>query len=173
MQKIILFGSLILVFAQCNSVDLKQSCQGEWSYIVGDTAYCELLINDSIVYTHHYGHLNGQAHPYSISNDTFFLYGNNHTESSPIHYLGTDSFKILGITPSTLKRVKHKNPHNHSLARYYYKLIKFTRNKDIHQLFESNAFPKMLEAKKMFEPNFQQRRSFALYKRPTPKTTRE
>lgn len=162
----ILLGSILIGFVSCRGIDLKETCQGEWSYIVGDTAYCEILITESAVFPYHFRHNNSYSCHYLIQNDTFFLYGNEGVivESSPINYIDKNTFEILGITNSPLKRVVHKDEESTTLADYNYKISRLLANKHIVDVLETDAYPKMELIKSAYEEKFHQRRDFALYK---------
>ena len=163
----IIIGLIAITFVQCNSVELQESCKGEWSYFVGDTAYCELLISDAIVFPYHYKQLNGYSYNYKIENDTFYIYGNREetVEMSPINYLGPDSFQILGITPATLTRIKHEEGSPYSLSTYNYKMSKILKKKDINQLLAERAFSKMNGLVRVFEEEYLERRNRAIYRK--------
>lgn len=154
------------LWVSCTKVDLKEVCRGEWSYIVGDTAYCELLIEGGKVYPYHHNQLNSYAYPYKIEKDTFYIYGNEGTiiEQSPIKYIDPNTFQILGITSSVLQRISYPEAASNSLSKYRYRVFKLTLDKGIVDIYEQDIFEKMEEARKLFDPSFQERRSIALYK---------
>lgn len=156
----VVLGLLLLV--GCNTIDLKKSCQGEWGYMVGDTAYCELLIDAHNVYPYHYKALNSYAYSYEIKEDTFYLYGHQegYIECSPIKYLGKNSFQIMGITPAVLHRLPASK---YSLATYYTSLQKLYQDKSMVELYEQGAFSEAEELKQAFERDFKKRRSSALF----------
>jgi len=162
----IILGSILSSFMSCKGVDLKESCKGEWSYIVGDTAYCEIAIADSTVFPYHYYHNNSYSCRYLIKNDTFFLYGNGGVtiESSPINYIDKNTFEILGITPSPLKRITDQDKTSTTLSQYQYKLGRLVANRHIVDILQEDAYPKMDAIKASYEAGFTQRRDFALYK---------
>jgi len=164
MFKIVILGLTAIVFVGCNSVNLQEACKGEWSYFVNDSSYCELLIGEGIVFPYHYNELNSYSYKYKIENDTFYIYGNKEgvVESSPINYLGKDSFQILAITPSTLKRI---NKSTNSLATYHYKRENLLKNKNINRLIAERTFVEMHELKKVFEEEYQERRRTAIYQK--------
>lgn len=161
------------LFMACAEVDTKEACKGEWSYIVGDTAYCELLIEGGRVFPYHNDELNSYSYPYKIQMDTFYIYGNKGAviEQSPIKYIDENTFQILGITPSVLQRISYTEAAFNSLSKYHYTAYKATLGKTVVEMYEQNAFEEMEDAKGKFEPDFQERRSIALYKRNKEKET--
>ncbi|BDS10336.1 hypothetical protein [Aureispira anguillae] len=166
MSRLIISLLVLSGLGSCQTIDLKETCRGEWGYMVGDTAYCELLIDEAKVYSYHYQAPNSYSYSYEIKNDTFYLYGNqtSKVESSPIQYLGKDAFQIMGITPSTLHRISYEEASPYSLANYHQHIKKLIENKTITQIYEQRIFTEMEEAKKRFETKFEQRRNIALYK---------
>lgn len=158
--------SISTLWMACTKIDTRKTCKGEWSYIVGDTAYCELLIEGGRIFPYHHDELNSYSYPYKIEMDTFYIYGNEGTivEQSPIKYIDPNSFQILGITPSTLQRISYPEAAFNSLSKYKYTIYKATLGKSVVEMYEQNAFEKMEEARSKFEPDFQERRSIALYK---------
>lgn len=162
------------LFMACAEVDTKEACKGEWSYIVGDTAYCELLIEGGRVFPYHHDELNSYSYPYKIQTDTFYLYGNEGAivEQSPIKYIDENTFQILGITPSLLQRISYPEAAFNSLSKYRYTAYKATLGKSVVEMYEQDAFEAIEEAKKKFEPTFQERRSIALYKKNKEKLNR-
>ncbi|CAA6814308.1 MAG: Unknown protein [uncultured Aureispira sp.] len=150
----------------CAKIDTQKTCQGEWSYIVGDTAYCELLIEGGRVFPYHNDELNSYSYPYKIQMDTFYIYGNEGTivEQSPIKYIDANTFQILGITPSKLRRISYPEAAFNSLSKYKYRAYKLSLGKSMVELYEENVFEEIEEAKRNFESTFQERRSIALYK---------
>jgi hypothetical protein len=158
--------SISTLWMACTKIDTRETCKGEWSYIVGDTAYCELLIEGGRIFPYHHDELNSYSYPYKIKNDTFYVYGNEGTivEESPIKYINPNSFQILGITPSPLQRISYTEAAFNSLSKYRYTTYKATLGKNVLQMYEQNAFEEMEDARKKFEPDFQERRSIALYK---------
>lgn len=158
--------SISTLWMSCTKIDTREICKGEWSYIVGDTAYCELLIEGGRIFPYHHDELNSYSYPYKIQGDTFYIYGNEGAmvEKSPIKYIDDNSFQILGITPSVLQRISYPEAAFNSLSKYRYTTYKATLGKNIVEMYEQNTFEEMEEAKKKFEPTFQERRSIALYK---------
>lgn len=168
MFRILIVSFFIVSLCACSEPDVQQTCKGEWQYILNDSTYCELLINDSIVFPYHDNVISQFSYRYKIQNDSFFIYGNagnDYLESSPIEYLGTDSFRILGITPATIKRLPQQAAGTYNLARYHYQLYQLLRPKDPATLYEMDAFAYMSEARARFEALFRARRDLALYKR--------
>lgn len=158
--------SISTLWMACAKIDTKEFCKGEWSYIVGDTAYCELLIEGDRVFPYHHKELNSYSYPYKIQKDTFYIYGNEGTivEKSPIEYIDPNTFSILGITPSLLQRISYPKVVFNSLSKYRYKIFKLSLNKSIVELYEQNIFEEIEAVKDNFESTFQERRSIALYK---------
>jgi len=150
----------------CAKIDTKETCQGEWSYIVGDTAYCELLIEGGRVFPYHNDELNSYSYAYKIQMDTFYIYGNEGrlVERSPIKYIDENTFQILGITPSKLRRIYYPEAAFNSLSKYKYNAYKLALGKSMIELYEGKVFEEIEEAKRKFETTFQERRSIALYK---------
>jgi hypothetical protein len=167
MFKIMITGLAAMIFMGCNPANLQETYIGEWAYFVSDTSYCELLIGEQMVFPYHNNELNSYSYKYKIANDTFYIYGNIEgvVESSPINHLGKDSFQILGITPSTLTRLKHNHKSSSSLATYHYKRENLLKNKDINALIAERTFVEMDELKKDFEKNYQERRRMAIYQK--------
>lgn len=174
MLRLVIALSTSTLWMACAKIDTKEICKGEWSYIVGDTAYCELLIEKGHVFPYHNNELNSYSYPYEIKNDTFYLYGNEGTivEKSPIQYLNSDAFQILAITPSPLQRISYPEAAFNSLSKYQYKVQKLTMNKSVVELYDQDIFEKIDNARNRFEPTFQERRSIALYKLNKEKTNR-
>lgn len=158
--------SISTLWMACSKIDTNEVCKGEWSYIVGDTAYCELLIEGGRVFPYHNKELNSYSYPYKIKNDTFYIYGNEGAivEESPIKYIDENTIQILGITPARLQRISYPESAFNSLSKYRYKVYKLTLGKTMVELYEQGVFEEMEDAKNNFEPTFQERRSIALYK---------
>jgi hypothetical protein len=172
MLRLVIALSISTLWMACAKIDTKEVCKGEWSYIVGDTAYCELLIERGHVFPYHNNELNSYSYPYKIQNDTFYLYGNEGTivEKSPIKYLDPNTFQILAITPSPLQRISYTEAAFNSLSKYQYRVQKLTLSKSVVELYDQKIFEKIDDARSKFEPNFQERRSIALYKLNKEKT---
>lgn len=166
MLRFVMAISVSTLWVACTKIDIKEVCKGEWSYIVGDTAYCELLIEGGQVFPYHHNELNSYSYPYKIQKDTFYIYGNEGliVEKSPIKYIDQNTFQILGITPSYLKRISYPKAAFNSLSKYRYKVYKLMLNRNIVELYEQNIFEEIEAVRSDFEPAFQERRSIALYK---------
>jgi hypothetical protein len=165
MLRVLIYILIITLFVQCRSKDFPENCNGEWSYWSSDKNYCEVLITDDFVLPYHIGAPDFNVYKYEIRNDTFYIFGNdsNISEMSPIHFLGKDSFQILGITPSVLKRVKHDKVNSNSILKYHNKINNLLKNRNIVDIIDDNIFVEMDEAKKRFETGFKQRRLDILY----------
>jgi hypothetical protein len=172
MLRLGLVVSISTLWMACAKIDTNEVCKGEWSYIVNDTSYCELLIEDGYVFPYHHNELNSYTYPYKIQQDTFYIYGNEGAivEKSPIKYIDPNTIQILGITPSRLERISYPEAAFNSLSKYRYKVYKSTLGKSIVEMYDQNVFEELEDAKSNFEPTFQERRSIALYKRSKEKS---
>ena len=168
MKFLLFISSMMLCTISCQPTSMQQRLQGEWYYIYNDTSYAEILITESIVFPFHHHQHNDFETSYSLQQDTLFLMGKDgYRASSKIYFMGSDSFKIPGISTATFKKVKREIKHPQKLAIYYYKKNKLLsdNDQDIVQLLEQNIFDKMHAYKNAFELNFNYRRSIALYRR--------
>lgn len=159
---------VLMHLGSCQQRSVQQRLQGEWSYMNNDTSYAELLITESIIYPYHHRQNNDFETNYMLLQDTLFILGKNgYQESSKIYFVGTDSFKIPGISPATFKRVRRQVKYPQKLATFYYKKNKLLTDyqHNILHLLEHKSFDKMHEYKKSFELNFEYRRDIALYRR--------
>lgn len=173
MLRLVAIISISTMWMSCTKVDIKEFCQGEWSYTIGDTAYSELLIEGAKVFPYHYNALNSTAYSYKIQNDTFYIYGNEGdlVERSPIKYIDPNTFQILGITPSKLRRISYPEAASNSLSKYRQNIYRLSLDKTIVEIYEQNIFEEMEDARMIFEADFEERRSIALYKLAKKKVT--
>ncbi|MCH2023153.1 MAG: hypothetical protein MK207_11810 [Saprospiraceae bacterium] len=167
MVRVFIYILIISLFSHCESKNFPQNCTGEWFYWSAQNTYCEILITEEFVLPYHKDAQNLITYKYHIRNDSFYLIGNdpNILETSPIYFLGEDSFQIKGITPSILKRIQHSKTNPVSLLNYHNKINKLISNRNIVEIVDDNILIEINNVKKQFDEAFTQRRIHALSKR--------